>query len=121
MIGIPKHLNNKNDVYNCHKLALGNTVSRLEWKQMLLKIKEKTVYNIPILQKTENYMILPYTEHLVKAYENIEVVILEDENYIKLTPVIENDFITIEGERVELQRLDLTLQEVENMIEEVGA
>ncbi|MGL6169183.1 MAG: hypothetical protein ACRC0Y_12945 [Fusobacteriaceae bacterium] len=122
MIGIPAFLATKKDVQNLQKMVLENLIDRKEWIKVLQNMLVQNVYKFPVLGKELEYIVLPYSELLLE-YINNETQIIEDGENKTIKIFIENyekDFVEITGGFLELERLGLSAEEVNKMIEEVN-
>ncbi|MGL5426628.1 MAG: hypothetical protein ACRDAS_01830, partial [Cetobacterium sp.] len=83
-----------------------------------------TVYRFQILEKTENYIVIPFSEKILESFTRIEVMTVGEEPETKTIKIFienyEKDFIEIIGGFLELERLGLSTEEVNKMIEEVN-
>ncbi|MGL5057407.1 MAG: hypothetical protein ACRC6A_08610 [Fusobacteriaceae bacterium] len=122
MIGIPAFLATKKDVQNLQKMVLENLIVRKEWIKVLQNMLVQNVYKFPVLGKELEYIVLPYSELLLE-YINNETQIIEDGENKTIKIFIENyekDFVEITGGFLESERLGLSAEEVNKMIEEVN-
>lgn len=126
MVGIPKILNTKRDVYNLHEMALNNLIDRKEWVIRLKKLKAEDIFRLPILEKGDGYFIIPKTEReLPKIYAAVPVTLSEEEGakeneVYKITGEVPvEDFIELSGGCQEAEKLGLTADEITSMIEEL--
>ncbi|MGL4945552.1 MAG: hypothetical protein ACRC4Z_04755, partial [Fusobacteriaceae bacterium] len=83
-----------------------------------------TVYRFKILEKTENYIVIPFSEKILESFTRIEVMTAGEETETKTIKIFienyEKDFVEIIGGFLELERLGLSAEEVNKMIEEVN-
>ncbi|MGL4672620.1 hypothetical protein [Cetobacterium sp.] len=122
MIGIPVVIATKKDMQNLQNMVLENLIDRKEWIKVLENMLIQNVYKFPVLEKELEYIVLPYSELLLE-HTNNETQIIEDGDNKTIKIFIENyekDFIEITGGFLELERLGLSVEEVNKMIEEVN-
>ncbi|MGL4402414.1 MAG: hypothetical protein ACRCTS_01555 [Fusobacteriaceae bacterium] len=124
MIGIPKLVATKKDVQNLQKMALENLIDRKEWNDKLNRFLVPTVYRFSILEKTQNYITVPYSEKILENFTSVEIITTSEDPELKIIKIfIENygkDFVEITGDCLELKRIGLTEEEINKMIEEVN-
>ncbi|MGL5126140.1 MAG: hypothetical protein ACRC6U_09215 [Fusobacteriaceae bacterium] len=124
MIGIPRFLNTKKDVQNLQKMTLANLVDRKEWVEKLIGFSVPAIYRFPILEKTQNYIVVPFSDRILENFTRIEVIVTGEEVETKTIKIFienhEKDFVEITGDFLELERLGLSAEEVNKMIEEVN-
>lgn len=125
MVGIPKFLNTKKDVQNLQKMVLENLIDRKEWIGKLNGFLIPAVYRFPILEKTENYITVPFSEKILENFTRVEIIATGEETETKTIKIFienhEKDFVEITGGFLELERLGLSAEEVNKMIEEVNS
>jgi len=124
MRGIPHHIETKRDVENLQYLALANKINRNEWIKRLEKIKEDTEFKLPILEKTAEYIVTIDTDRDLSFIGDTEVIETEVDGQIRRTIKItvsnyQYNEIIITTSNEQLTKLELTKEEVENMIEEL--
>ncbi|MGL5709591.1 MAG: hypothetical protein ACRCW9_01945 [Cetobacterium sp.] len=124
MIGIPAVIATKKDIQNLQKMVLENLIDRKEWVEKLNGFLIPTVYRFQILEKTENYIVVPFSEKILESFIRTEVITTEEETETKTIKIFienyEKDFVEIIGGFLELERLGLSAEEVNKMIEEVN-
>lgn len=126
MVGIPKTLSTKRDVLNLQQMAKENLIDRKEWIKRLEDLRREDVFRLPILEKGDGFFTIPKTEReLPKIYNAVSTLSLGDaemkENEVyKITGDIPaEDFIELSGGHQEAERLELTMEEIKQMIEEL--
>ncbi|MGL6130349.1 MAG: hypothetical protein ACRCZ9_01885 [Fusobacteriaceae bacterium] len=124
MIGIPAVIATKKDIQNLQKMVLENLIDRKDWVEKLNGFLIHTVYRFQILEKTENYIVIPFSEKILESFTRIEVMTAGEEIETKTIKIFienfEKDFVEITGGFLELERLGLSAEEVNKMIEEVN-
>ena len=78
MVGIPQFLNTKRDVENLQKMAVENLIERKEWIKKLEELKNKSTFQIPIIEKGENYFIIPKIDRELPAIYHAVLSTLEE-------------------------------------------
>lgn len=125
MVGIPQFLNTKRDVENLQKMAVENLIERKEWMKKLEELKNKSTFQIPIIEKGEDYFIIPKIDRELPAIYNAVLSTLEErtEQEVEVCKIVatppDEDFIELTGEALELDRLGITEQEINEFIKEL--
>ena len=121
MIGIPSHINSKRDIDNIQNMVLmGELDDKAEWLNILKRMTQKDVYSIPIIEKGDNYIKIPYTERYSSDKYKYEIITEENDNkYIVIYTTTEDSHILIEGQYGEANRLGITIETLINYIKQV--
>ena len=125
MVGIPHFLNTQRDVENLQKIAVENLIERKEWIKKLEELKNKSTFQIPIIEKGENYFIIPKIDRELPAIYHAVLSTLEEqtEQEVEVYKIVatppDKDFIELTGGALELDRLGITEQEINEFIKEL--
>ena len=118
MIGFPKRIATKQDYYNIKQMVINGELRESDFKNYLNNLLEDRNRNIPILEKVDNYIILPHNPELtledVAGALNIETIQNGEDSTTKITfaEPYTFDVLTIANKNSELDRLGIDISEI---------
>lgn len=118
MIGFPKRIATKQDYYNIKQMVIDGELRESDFKNYLNNLLEDRSINIPILEKVDNYIILPHNPELtledVAGALNIETIQKGEDSTTKVTFVepYTFDVLTIANKNSELDKLEIDISEI---------
>ena len=118
MIGFPKRIATKQDYYNIKQMVLNGELRESDFKNYLNNLLEDRNRNIPILEKVDNYIMVPHNPELtledVTGALNIEVIQNGEDSTTKITfaEPYALDVLTVANKNSELDRLGIDISEI---------
>lgn len=118
MIGFPKRIATKQDYYNIKKMVLNGELKESDFKNYLNNLLKDRNRNIPILEKVDNYIMIPHNPELtledVTGALNIEVIQNGEDSTTKIifAKPYALDVLTVANKNSELDRLGIDISEI---------
>lgn len=118
MIGFPKRIATKQDYYSIKQMVLNGELRESDFKNYLNNLLEDRNRNIPILEKVDNYIMVPHNPELtledVTGALNIEVIQNGEDSTTKITfaEPYALDVLTVANKNSELDRLGIDISEI---------
>ena len=118
MIGFPKRIATKQDYYNIKQMVLNGELRESDFKNYLNNLLEDRNRNTPILEKVDNYIMVPHNPELsledVAGALKIETIQNGEDSTTKITfaEPYASDVLTIANKNSELDRLGIDISEI---------
>lgn len=118
MIGFPKRVATKQDYYNIKQMVLNGELRESDFKNYLNNLLEDRNRSIPILEKVDNYIMVPHNPELtledVTGSLNVEVIQSGEDSITKITfaEPYALDVLTVANKNSELDRLGIDISEI---------
>lgn len=118
MIGFPKRIATKQDYYNIKQMVINRELRESDFKNYLNNLLEDRNINIPILEKADNYIMIPHNPELtledVTGALNIETIQTGEDSTTKITfaEPYAFDVLIITNKNCELGRLGIDISEI---------
>lgn len=130
MVGVPKNIKTRQDVLNLFEMSKKNELNKEEIISLFNDIKANQIFRLPIIEKGDNYFLIPKTERELPVIYNVEPYVIpelessmsngKDNEVFKIVGFVpKEDYIELTYPSEILDDLELTVDEINNMINEL--